>query len=104
MKILFTYGDLHEKWLSSRSLVEAEGGSGKPKATPNEDMIRAFREHFGFDEFVGYILEDGSEVNIINYQGIKIFNIPPTMWSVMEGSGFCNEKYNGSCIAYVTVL
>lgn len=104
MKILFTYGDLHEKWLSSNSLVAGEGATGKPVVTPSEDMIKAFRQHFGYDEFVGYVVENGSNRNIINYQGRNIFTIPPAMWSVMDGSGICNKKYNGSCIAYVSVL
>lgn len=103
-RYLITYGDLHEKWLSSNSLVAAGGGGAKPIVTPNEDMIKAFREHFGYDEFVGYVVENGSNRNIINYQGRNIFTIPPAIWSVMDGSGICNKKYNGSCIAYVSVL
>lgn len=103
-RFLFTYGDLHEKWLSSNSLVAGEGSSAKPDVTPNEDMIKAFWQHFGSDEYVGYIKEKDGEVNIINYQGIPIFTVPQAMWDYMSGSGSCNITYNGSCIAYVSVL
>ena len=103
MKVLITYGDLHEKWIASQSLVAA-GGADRPVVTPNEDMITAFSKHFGYDEFVGYVREEEGNVDIINYQGISKFEIPEDMWNEMFGSGMCNNKYNGSCIAYASVL
>ena len=104
MKILVTYGDLHEKWLSANSLIASEGSSSQSVVSPNEDVITAFRNQFGYDEFVGYVIESSGSADIINYQGKKVFNIPSNMWSVMKSSGVCNEHYNGSCIAYVSVL
>ena len=103
-RFLVTFGDLHEKWLSSSSLATSEGSLDKPVVTPNDDMIKAFWQIFGCDESAGYIKEEDDAINIINYQGLKVFNIPQAMWSVMEASGICNERYNGSCLAYVSTL
>lgn len=103
MKILITYGDLHEKWLSSKTL-ETTDEDIKPVVSPSDDMISAFRNHFGYDEFVGYVREDDGDIEIVNYQGVGKFEIPEDMWGEMSGSGICNEKYNGSCIAYASVL
>ena len=103
-RYLFTYGDLHEKWLSSNSLVAGEGSSDKPIVTPSEYVIKAFSEYFGYDEYAGYVKEDEDGAHIINYQGLKVFTIPQEMWSVMEGRSNCNINYNGSCIAYVSIL
>lgn len=100
-KLLVTFGDLHEKWLSSQDIV-AGGGAGKAKVTPNEDIIKAFRNHFGYDELVGYVRETGEVREIINYQGASRYTIPQDMWTEMSGT--CNKTYNGSCIAYVGKL
>lgn len=100
-RLLITYGDLHEKWLSSQDIV-AGGGAGETKVTPNDDVIKAFRNHFGYDELVGYVRENGEEKEIINYQGTPVYTIPEDMWN--EISANCNANYNGSCIAYVSKL
>ncbi|MBR2922869.1 MAG: hypothetical protein IKC10_06090 [Alphaproteobacteria bacterium] len=100
-RLLITYGDLHIRWLATQEIATA-GGTEKTVVTPNDDVIKAFRNHFGYDEWVGYIRENGEEKEIINYQGTPVYTIPDDMWN--EISANCNTNYNGSCIAYVSKL
>lgn len=100
-RLLITYGNLHIRWLATQEIATA-GGTEKPVVTPNDDVIKAFRNHFGYDEWVGYIRENGEEREIINYQGTPVYTIPDDMW--IDISNTCNADYNGSCIAYVSKL
>lgn len=100
-RLLITYGDLHIRWLATQEIATA-GGTEKTVVTPNDDVIKAFRNHFGYDEWVGYIRENGEEREIINYQGTPVYTIPDDMW--IDISNTCNAGYNGSCIAYVSKL
>lgn len=100
-RLLITYGDLHIRWLATQEIATA-GGTEKTVVTPNDDVIKAFRNHFGYDELVGYIRENGEEKEIINYQGTPVYTIPEDMW--IDISANCNTNYNGSCIAYVSKL
>lgn len=100
-RLLITYGDLHIRWLATQEIATA-GGTEKTVVTPNDDVIKAFRNHFGYDELVGYIRENGEEKEIINYQGTPVYTIPDDMWNYISAN--CNANYNGSCIAYVSKL
>lgn len=99
IKYLVTYGDLHEKWLASQTL-DSTGDDEKALVTPSDDMMRAFRNQFGYGEMAGYIREFEETQEIINYQGVSKFTLPEDMWDELSSS--CT--YNGSCIAYVSVL
>ena len=102
-RFVVTFGDLHPKWLSSSDLV-AGGGSDEAEVMPNNDVMLSFRKYFGFNEYAGYVKEKASGTYIINYQGVEIYKIPNNMYANWKSSGNCNSSFNGSCIAYVSML
>ena len=97
-RILITYGAVPEKWLS---ITMVDGGySIKPSA----DMMEALREQFSTKEMVGYVVEEGGKLYIVNYEGTK-FEIPQP---IVENEGMSNYGISdcmadyGACLAYMS--
>ena len=101
-KYLVTYGDLHEKWLSSGDWSSA--GGSRIIVTPREYLLKGLGEHFADDAIAGYIREDATGAHVINSWGMDVFTFLPAMWNEIFNSGKCNKDFNGSCLIYVNVL
>ena len=102
-RFLVTYGDLHEKWISANDLTSS-GGSGRLVVMPREDLLKGLGENFAHDTLAGYVREDDEGVHIINSWGTKVFTLLPWMWEYILSSDKCNEKFNGSCIIYMSAI
>ena len=99
---MVTYGDLHEKWLSSGDWSSA--GGSRRIVTPREYLLKGLGEHFADDAIAGYIREDATGAHVINSWGMDVFTFLPAMWNEIFNSGKCNKDFNGSCLIYVNVL
>ena len=102
-RFLVTYGDLHEKWISSGDLAGVEG-SERVEVMPNDDILRGLSKSFPQDALVGYVREDTEGVHIINSWGTKVLTIWPAIWEGIFNSNMCNKRFNGSCMIQVNAI
>lgn len=101
-RYLVTYGDLHEKWLSSSDWNTS--GTDRREVAPRDDILRGLGENFASDTMAGYVREDSEGAYIINGWGTNVFTFLPGMWEEIFNSGMCNKDFNGSCMIYVNAL
>ncbi|MBE6444081.1 MAG: hypothetical protein E7020_05395 [Alphaproteobacteria bacterium] len=101
VKVLITYGPIPEKWQAIFAEGEGEGVTYDIK--PSQDMINAFRSHFGVTEMVGYTIVEDGLIKIVNYEGTK-FDVPAIIANDTEYSGYslsnCIDDYT-TCLAYM---
>lgn len=101
VKVLITYGPIPEKWQAIFAEGEGEGVTYDIK--PSQDMINAFRSHFGVTEMVGYTIVEDGLIKIVNYEGTK-FDVPEKIANDTEYSGYslskCIDEYT-TCLAYM---
>ena len=101
VKVLITYGPIPEKWQAIFAEGEGEGVTYDIK--PSQDMINAFRSHFGVTEMVGYTIVEDASIKIVNYEGTK-FDVPAVIANDTEHSSYslreCIDEYT-TCLAYM---
>ncbi len=97
-RMLITYGAIPERWLT---IIPDDG---KYTIRPSVDILDALRKQFGTQEMVGYVVAEGSNLFVVNYEGTK-FEIPSPI-AENTGMGYygikdCLNDY-GTCLAYMS--
>ena len=93
-RMLITYGPIPERW----RVVSDEGD-----VVPSMDLMQALRVQFVVKEMVGYVVEEGGELYVVNYEGTK-YKVPQPVANNMGMSHYglkdCLNDY-GTCLAYM---
>lgn len=97
-RMLITYGPIPERWQS----INVDGGDYDLKPSP--DMMGALREQFGRKDMVGYVVNEGGRLYVVNYEGTK-FEVPRPVVNNIGMSNYgikdCINDYM-SCLAYMS--
>lgn len=97
-RLLITYGAIPERWQS----ITVEDGVYSVR--PTSDLMEALRQHFGSKEMVGYVINEGGKLYIVNYENVK-FEVPQPVADdqavVNYGIKDCLNDYK-TCMAYMS--
>lgn len=97
-RMLITYGPIPEQWQSIN--LENNGYDIRPST----DMMAALRNQFGRNEMVGYVVNEGGKLYVVNYEGIK-FEVPqPVVNNIGMSNYGIKDCINDhvSCLAYMS--
>lgn len=103
-RYLVTYGDLYDGWIMHKELDVTPVAGTRQKVTPRDEILKVMGDIFPLDATVGYVMEDSGNAYILNSRGQSVFTFPAWMWNAVYGSDMCNKRFNGSCIAYLSLI